>query len=75
MTTIQYSKEFDTFRIVNETRIANVTSTFLYSRMIDQDLLDCARQAIDCAGEVITVPSTSYAHGLRPRTANKYFVQ
>ena len=75
MTTIAYNKDTDTFRIVTESQSKTVTSDFLYSRIVDQDILDCARQAIDCAGDVITVPFVSYARGLRPRTANKYFVQ
>jgi len=46
-----------------------------YSRITDQDLIDCARQAIECAGEVVTVPSTSKARGLKPRSAQRHFVQ
>ena len=75
MTTIQYSKTSDAFRVVNESRAIIVPFNDFYSRITDQDLIDCARQAIDCPSEVVTVPSTSYARGLRPRTAQKYFVQ
>jgi hypothetical protein len=74
MTTVTYNRDTDTFKVESEHGTRYVPYAVL-NAFTDQDLLDCARQAIDCAGEVITVPSTSYAHGLRPRTANKYFVQ
>ena len=75
MTTIQYSKTSDAFRVVNESRAVIVPFSDFYSRITDQDLLDCSAQAIECPGECITVPSISHARGLRPRTAQKYFVQ
>jgi len=75
MTTISYNKDTDTFHIVSEVLARTVSSDFLYSRIIDQDVLDCARQAIESAGEVIAVPSHSKARGLKPRSAQKYFVQ
>ena len=75
MTTIKYSKDADSFKVENEQRTKFVPRMTFFDRIVDQDLLDCAAQAIECAGETITVPSTSYARGLRPRTAQKYFVQ
>ena len=75
MTTIQYSKESDTFRIMNEMRTKFVPRMTFFDRIEDQDLLDCSAQAIESPGETITVPSISHARGLRPRTAQKYFVQ
>ena len=75
MTTIQFSKSTDTFRVLNEGREAYVPRNRFYDVFTDQDLIDCAQQAIECAGDVITVPSTSNARGLKPRAAQKHFVQ
>ncbi len=74
MTTIQYHKDTDTFFIKNETHTANVPFNSFYSRITDCDLLDTARRAIDNAGDVVAVPSTSYARGLRPRAAQRHGV-
>jgi hypothetical protein len=75
MTTIQYSKDVDAFRITNEGRTAYLPSNDFYRRIIDQDLIDTARKAMEAAGEVVAVPSKSNARGLKPRAAQKYFVQ
>jgi len=75
MTTLQYHQDSDTFRIINETRTAEVSHNFLYSRIVDQDLLDAALLAKQNPGDVVTVCSISKARGLKPRTAQKYFVQ
>ena len=75
MTTIKFSKEADSFKVESEIGTRFIPRMTFFDRIVDQDLLDCAVQAIECAGETITVPSTSYARGLRPRTAQKYFVQ
>ena len=74
MTTVSYSKTTDTFKVESEHGTRYVPYA-VFNTFIDQDLRDCARQAMDNAGEVITVPSTSNARVLRPRTAQKYFVQ
>ena len=74
MTTIQYSKTSDAFRVVNESRAVIVPFSDFYSRITDMDLIDCARQAIDCAGDVITVPKHSYARGLKPRASVRHGV-
>ncbi len=75
MTTITYRKDTDTFKVENEGRLSFVPFNQFYSRITDQDLIDCARQAIDCAGDVVTVPNTSNARGLRPSASRKHFMQ
>lgn len=74
MTTIKFSKDADSFRVENERRTKFVPRMTFFDRIIDQDLLDCAAQAIECAGETITVPSTSYARGLKPRASVRHGV-
>lgn len=69
MTTVQYSKQADAFRVVNLARITTLPRNAFFALFTDQDLLDCAAQAIECAGEPIAVPSTSFARGLKPRNA------
>jgi hypothetical protein len=75
MTTITYNKDADVFKVMNEMRTKFVPRMTFFDRIEDQDLLDCSAQAIESPGETITVPSISHARGLRPRTAQKYFVQ
>ena len=74
MTTVTYNRDTDTFKVESEHGTRYVPYA-VFNAFTDQDLIDCARQAIDCAGDVITVPSISHARGLRPRTAQKHFVQ
>jgi hypothetical protein len=74
MTTITYNRDTDAFKVESEYGPKYVPYA-LIGNLIDQDVRDCMRQAIDNPGDVITVPSTSAARGLRPRTAQKYFVQ
>jgi hypothetical protein len=74
MTKLSYSRDTDAFKVESEHGTQYVPYA-LIGNLIDQDLRDCMRQAMDNPGDVITVPSTSKARGLRPRTAQKYFVQ
>ena len=74
MTTLQYSKDTDTFRVVNETRTSNVPFNQFYSRITDCDLLDAARHAIDNVGDIVAVPNTTNARGIKPRNAQRHGV-
>lgn len=75
MTQLSYRKDSDTFVVASDRGYATVDRTRFFSVFHDQDLIDCAAQAIECAGETITVPSTSSARGLKPRNAQRHGVQ
>jgi hypothetical protein len=72
MTTLQYSKEFDSFKVVNESRVINVPSS-KFDSIVDQDLVDAIRQATNNPGDIVAVSSTSSARGLRPSAAKRHF--
>jgi hypothetical protein len=73
MTTVTYNRDTDTFKVESEHGTRYVPYAVL-NAFTDQDLRDCMRQAIDCAGDVITVPKRSYARGLRPRASVRHGV-
>jgi len=72
MTTLQYSREFDAFKVVNEGRIAYVPSN-KFDSILDQDLVDAIRQAMSNPGDVVAVSNVSNARGLTPSSAKRHF--
>ena len=72
-TTIKY--DGDWLEINNEGRLARVKPETIYALTRDQDVHEAVAKAIECQGEIVYVPSTSFARGLKPRTAQKHFVQ
>ncbi len=73
MTTIKYTG--DTLEVSNDGRVARIKPEAIYALTRDQDIHEAVAKAIECQGEVVYVPSTSAARGLKPRSAQKYFVQ
>ena len=72
MTTLQYSREFDSFKVVNESRVINVPSS-KFDSILDQDLVDAIRQAMSNPGDVVAVSNVSNARGLTPSSAKRHF--
>jgi hypothetical protein len=49
MTTIKFNKDADAFKVVSEWGTRFVPRMTFFERIFDQDLLDCAAQAMCCA--------------------------
>lgn len=76
MTTIKFSVETQAYTIVNEGRTAYIPKldfVRLYASL-DADLAATARKALECAGEIVAVPSSTNARGMRPRNAQRHGV-
>jgi hypothetical protein len=71
MTTLQFCKDTDTFRIVNDTRIADITRDLFYSRLHDQDVIEAAMHAIECTPDAVTVSSQTNARGVTSRRGER----
>ena len=74
MTQLSYRKDSDTFLIASDRGLATCTRDRFFTVFHDQDLIDTAARAIECAGETVTVPSTSNARGLKPRNSQRHGV-
>ena len=73
MTCLKYIGE-NILEVNNNGRVATITLAQFYARTPDQDLHECVAHAVECAGELVAVPSVSRARGLRPRNAQVYGV-
>ena len=74
MTQLSYRKDSDTFIVASNRGYATVDRMRFFAVFHDQDLIDCAAQAIECAGETVTVPNTTNARGIKPRNSQRHGV-
>jgi hypothetical protein len=65
----------DTLTIENDERKANVTVERALTLATDCDLIESITYAWQHKGEKVVVPSITKARGLKPRAAQKHFVQ
>lgn len=71
MTTIQFDIEAQAFKVVNEGRTAFVPKVTFLLKQVDYDLQDSARRAMETPGDVVAVPSSTAARGMKPRNAQR----
>ncbi len=73
MTTIQCTG--NTLTIKNNGRTASIIVERALTLATDCDVIESITRAWQNKGEVVTVPSISFAHGQKPRNSQKLFVQ